>query len=229
MSAGLSLLLVEDNEMVREEMILFLARQGWQVRGVDCGEDLNHALMAKVPDIVILDVNLPYEDGYSIASRLRQSHPHVGIVMLTARVRPGDRIEGYRAGADVYLTKPTQTAELLAVIQNLSLRLQPISTAELLLDVDAARLILSDGQTCHLTRTEAKFLEILALSPGREADNDFLAMALAGNESRQVTRDNLSVLVSRLRSKFHELDELANLVVTRRGLGYRLSLPVRVK
>ena len=229
MSAGLKLVLVEDNEMVREEMVLFLARQGWQVQGVDCGEDLNHALMTEVPDIVILDVNLPYEDGYSIASRLRESHPCIGIIMLTARVRPGDRIEGYRAGADVYLTKPTQTAELLAVIHNLSQRLQRDMPCGMVLDRDIAALVSSGGRACHLTRTEVRFIEILALSPGREADNDFITLELAGEDDRQVTRENLSVLVSRLRSKLQMLDELSNFIVTRRGLGYRLSQPVRVK
>ena len=124
MSADLSILLVEDNESLREEMVCFLNRPGWRAHGVDCGEELNYWLMENHADVVILDVNLPYEDGYSIASRLRTSHPDVGIVMLTARVRPVDRTEGYHAGADVYLSKPTHPTELIAVIDNLGRRLQ---------------------------------------------------------------------------------------------------------
>lgn len=226
MPSGLSLLLVEDNEMVREEMVCFLARQGWHVQGVDCGEELNHWLGSHTPDIVILDVNLPYEDGYSIAARLRQTHPGIGIIMLTARVRPSDRVAGYQAGADVYLTKPTQTAELIAVIENLSTRLLPVGTAQLVLDRQSAELRGLQGEVCHLTPSEIKLLELLALSPGQAADSEYLLEAL-GDGSRQITRDNLSVLVSRLRGKCQRMTGVANLVLTHRGMGYRLSRPLR--
>ena len=123
MSTNLNIVVVEDNDLLREEMVSFLTRPGWQAHGVGSGEDLNSWLKQDTPHLAVLDVNLPHEDGYSIASRLRARYPVIGIVMMTARVMSGERIVGYEYGADVCLTKPTNTRELTAVVENLSRRL----------------------------------------------------------------------------------------------------------
>ena len=221
MAADLSLLVLEDNALVREEMLCFLSRAGWRVDGVDCGEALNAWLLRETPDIVILDVNLPHEDGYSIATCLRESHPRLGIIMLTARVRPSDRATGYNAGADVYLTKPTQTRELIDVIENLARRLRPRHDTQLRLDRSRNLLLGPRGDSCRLSPSESRLLELLALAPERTADTDFLLVALT-DEVRSLSRNNLSVLVSRLRSKAHQLQDVAQLVAAHRGHGYRL-------
>ncbi len=115
-----SVVVVEDNETLRDELVLYLSEEGFAVRGVGGGgQELNEAIEALPTDILILDLNLPGEDGISITRRIRRSLPTVGIIMLTARLRSTDRLEGYASGADVYLTKPTRPEELVAVVRNL--------------------------------------------------------------------------------------------------------------
>lgn len=226
MSADLNIVVVEDNDLIREEMVCFLTRPGWHAYGADCGEQLNQLLAEMEPDIAVLDVNLPYEDGYSIAARLRETHPDIGIIMLTARVRPVDRSEGYQSGADVYLTKPTNTDELISVIQNMTRRLRPLAVRQLRLDRKRGLLIGLTEDHCKLTVTELRILELLALAPGREADAEFLLAELEMTEARTISRENLSVMISRLRSKCLQLQGVENLLVSHRGQGYRLALPI---
>lgn len=228
MPADLMIVVVEDNELLREEMVCFLTRPGWQAHGVDCGEELNAWLAGNVPDIAVLDVNLPYEDGYSIAARLRESHPGLGVVMLTARVRHAERATGYQAGADVYLTKPTSPDELIAVIENLGRRLQPREVSQLLLDRAGAALTDMSGQRCALTQNELRFLELLALAPGRGADIEYLLCAMTSREDRPPTRESLAVLISRLRGKCKQMLGIENLLIADRNVGYRLSMSVRL-
>lgn len=229
MLTDLKIVVVEDNEQLREEMVDFLTRPGWDAHGVDCGEELNEWLIEHSPDVVLLDVNLPYEDGYSIAERLRKTHPNVGIVMLTARVRPTDRTEGYQSGADVYLTKPTHTNELVAVIENLGRRLHRVEVQAYLLDRQTRSLSSPQGQRCNLTHGELRLLEILALSPAREIETDFLLERLGEREDKAPTRESIAALISRLRTKCKDYLDLDNLVVASRGVGYRLCVPLRLK
>lgn len=229
MSAELTIIVVEDNELLREEMVCFLARPGWQAHGVDCGEELSLWLVGNTPDIAVIDVNLPYEDGYSIAKRLRESHPSMGIVMLTARVRHVDRATGYQAGADVYLTKPTSTIELIAVIENLGRRLRPQESVRLLLDRTSSVLISPLGGRCVLTQSELRLLELLALASGRAADIEYLLRATSNREDRPATKEGLAALISRLRSKCKQALGQDNLVVAHRGVGYRLTVALRLQ
>lgn len=228
MSADLIIVVVEDNELLREEMVSFLTRPGWRAHGADCGEALSDWLRDHAPDIAVLDVNLPYEDGYSIATRLRESHPGMGIVMLTARVRHADRASGYLSGADVYLTKPTNTAELIAVIENLSRRVRREAPSQFVLDRAGTTLTSPAGSRCLLTQSELRLVELLALAPGREADLEYLLAAMIGRDERPVTAAALAVLISRLRGKCQQALGVDNLVIAQRGVGYRLSVPVRL-
>jgi DNA-binding response OmpR family regulator len=229
MFADLKILLIEDNEHLREEMLDFLARPGWTVHGIDCGEELNIYLGKETPDLVLLDVNLPYEDGYSITSRLRTTHPDIGIVLLTARVRPIDRATGYKAGADVYLTKPTNTEELIAVIENIGRRLKRREIRYFILDRLAGKLHTPQGKACALTHSELRLIELLALSTGREVDVDQILSNLSGKEDKTATKESLAALISRLRSKCKTELEVDNLIAATRGLGYRLTVPLQLK
>lgn len=228
MSADLIIVVVEDNELLCEEMVSFLTRPGWQAYGVDCGEELSLWLEHNMPEIVVLDVNLPYEDGYSIATRLRESHPSIGIVMLTARVRHAERATGYQAGADVYLTKPTSTHELIAVIDNLGRRVQRAEVSQITLSRLGRVLTDMSGRSCALTRSEQRLLELLALAPGRRADIDYLLSAMTSREGRPATREALMVLISRLRGKCKQVLGIENLLTADRNAGYWLCLPIRL-
>lgn len=220
------LVLVEDNPLVVDEMCLLLRRQGYVVHDADCGEQLNDALRAHPIDIVILDVNLPHEDGFSIARRLRQSHPYIGIIMVTARGRHSDRSEGYQAGADVYMAKPVQPDELLAVLAKLTARLAPSRPSRFVLSRSRQQLMTDAGKSLDLSANEFLLLELLMLSPGQEADVEYLRFCLNRDGDGEMSRDSLYVLVSRLRTKVASSLGVASCLSAIRGYGYKLNIPL---
>ena len=119
----MKIIVVEDHEALREVTVAALQDMGHKVRGVDRAEALDEELPAFRPHLLILDLNLPGEDGVSLARRVRKAHPEIGIIMVTVRNQLGDKLTGYDSGADLYLTKPTSIEELAAAIQALSRRL----------------------------------------------------------------------------------------------------------
>lgn len=228
MDTMLKLLVVEDHELAREELIVLLRRQGWHADGADCGEELNALLLQSEYHIAILDLNLPHEDGLSIASRLKESHPHLGLIMLTARTRSVDRQQGYQSGADVYLNKPLNPDELIAVVSNLFNRLAPRQATELTLNSALNVLSNQNGLKCKLTNNETQLLQMLAMMPGREAEITYLLEAISRKSEPDLSREQLTVMVSRLRTKTTALGLSANLITAVRGFGYRLNLPLNI-
>ncbi len=226
----LTIAVVEDNDTLRDLLVSYLERPGRRVSGADCGESLNRLLANGPIDIVVLDLNLPYEDGLSITRRLRKSHPRIKIILLTARVRPVDRTIGYDAGADVYLTKPTNVAELDAVVRNLASRHkgEPLSS-NYVLNRQAQVLTSPKRRQAVLTATECAILEQLTLAPLEGADSEQLLLQLRCMGNAQLSRDNLAVTMSRLRTKLEiQLDD-AQLILTLRNFGYRLNQPVTLE
>ncbi len=220
----LDIVVVEDHDFVREELVTFLQRPGWRVRGVDCGEALDDALRYRPADVVVIDLNLPGEDGLSISRRLRTAMPQLGILMLTARTLSRDKTVGYQSGADVYLTKPASVAELEAVILSLSRRLRRAVADGPRLDVTACRLLLPDQRLADLTLLECHLLYELSLASERQLDSSALLFRL-GNHPGATSR-NLPVIVSRLRHKISEKLQLPDIIKAVRGHGYRLTLPL---
>lgn len=228
-SVSVGIAVVEDNDTLRDLLVSYLEGPQRRVFGADCGEALNAILIEHPLDIVILDLNLPHEDGLSIAQRLRRSHPHLRIVMLTARVRPIDRSQGYDVGADVYLTKPTSAKELDAVVRNLSQRTGVATDARFVLH--RASRVLTGPQRRHavLTNTECALIELLALAPTDGIPADTLLDGLQRRTGTEITRENLAVSISRLRSKMLVELEASDLIETLRNYGYRLVQPVSVE
>lgn len=219
---------VEDNDTLRDLLVSYLDRPGRRVFAADCGEALNQVLAQHPLDIVVLDINLPYEDGLSITRRLRASHPQTKVVMLTARVRAADRTEGYDAGADVYLTKPTNMAELDAVVRNLAGRRGANATlAGFVLNRQAQVLTSPQRKQVVLSTAESLILVQLALAPAEGMDAEALLERLREQQGNaQLSRDNLMVAVSRLRFKVEVQLDAAQLIQTVRNFGYRLSQAV---
>lgn len=224
LTTPLGIAVVEDNDTLRELLVSYLAGPGRQVTGVDCGEELNRLLMEQAIQIVVLDVNLPYEDGFSIAQRLKHSHPEIRIVMLTARVRPTDRSQAYQTGVDVFLTKPTNPQELEAVVANLATR-ERVTQPELPTLLRQHRLLVvpQRGQLL-LSPNEAVLLEQLALAPEKALHADALVAMLRSGGKSDFSRENLTVLVSRLRHKLAEQGLHAEAIKAVWGFGYRLEL-----
>lgn len=121
----LNIVLVEDHDLLRTVTESVLTGAGHKVLALGCAEEVDEALSGMNPDLYILDLNLPGEDGISLARRIRRSHPRVGIIMTTVRSEVTDRLDGYESGADIYLPKPTDPTELLAAAVALARRLRP--------------------------------------------------------------------------------------------------------
>lgn len=227
--AANQVLLVEDNIALREALQDQLSHAGFAVRGVGDGQELNQALATAVPDVVVLDLNLPEEDGLSIARRLRQALPNIGIVMLTARVRSIDRQEGYESGADVYLTKPVKPSELTKVLQTLCRRMAPVFTpGSWLLNTSMLQLLPPEQPAISLTVSEASLVHELALS------GELLGMSrlieLFGDLDLPETTNKLRIeqIVSRVRRKMDTVlkGQPGIKAVTR--LGYKLFVPINI-
>ena len=224
-----ALIVVEDNETLRDELVLFLSEEGFDVRGVDSGEELNKALQAQHADILILDLNLPAEDGIAITRRIRRSLPKLGIIILRARVRGTDRLEGYTTGADVYLTKPTRPDELAAVVRNLFGRIgSAVTPVRWQLDMTGLTLHSPTGADIRLTGSEALLLKAMALN-GQFMDHSAL-MAQFGDMclSEKINKARIEVLISRLRVKLgHYIGEGFDIKALR-GRGYQLGFSLVV-
>ncbi len=215
--------MVEDNDALREQLMAFLSRPGWQVRGADGGEQLDELLRDRPAQVLVLDLNLPLEDGTSIAQRMRTAYPDLGIVMLTARVRSGDRTAGYASGADV----PDQTHQCGRTgncDSCLARRLVPVADASLVLDLTQLALRGPEGVRLALTAVEARLLQLLATAPQRQLDTDYLLHMLYPAQEASLHRNHLAVLISRLRTKLNASDlPEQDLVRAVRGQGYRLA------
>ena len=116
MPRSLKIVVIEDYDDYREAICEALRRDGHEVVGVAMAEDVDDEPFGHVSDLYIVDLNLPGEDGISLARRIRHSQPDVGIVIVSARNSVEDRIGGYRSGANIYLTKPFSLDELRAVV-----------------------------------------------------------------------------------------------------------------
>lgn len=124
-SGGASLIvLVDDEEDLREPTAAYLREQGYEVADVEGGAALDWLMASRRPSLVVLDVTMPVEDGFSIARRLRASDPGLGIIMLTARRDVIDRVVGLELGADDYLMKPFELRELLARVRSVLRRME---------------------------------------------------------------------------------------------------------
>jgi DNA-binding response OmpR family regulator len=203
--------IVEDHEILREELAATLSREGYSVFTTDCGDGLNKILINTNISIIILDLNLPDEDGLDIIRRVKRSMPHVGIISLTGRIRSLDRVVGYQEGADIYITKPSRPEELVFSVKNLSSRLnRPISTKKVwTLDVKKAILISPENDVVNLSNSEFLVLNLMALST---SVNLYQFQEFLSSSGRSISREQLENLISRLRKKlkpfFQASDEL---------------------
>jgi DNA-binding response OmpR family regulator len=233
-----SIIVVEDNRSVSEEVCLVLEEAGWSVSAADDAEAFRALLPQQIPDMVVLDLNLPGEDGISLCKCLRLNYPQIGIVMLSARVMGRERTEGYVAGADVYLTKPTRPEELLAVVRNLFNRKAPAfggtpDTGHWHLQLKGARLVSPQLDILSLTPGECIFLRELALSPGAcsyRQLNDQLNEVLGGEgHTEKSYKARLEVLVSRLRTKLRQFGGQGLEIKTVHATGYQLTSALKLQ
>ena len=217
----MKIIVVEDNLDLQQELVFMLGKSGHSVTGVSAGPELDRCLPEFQPDIVLLDVGLPGEDGFSIARRLR-SIPHLGIVMLTARGSDEDHIQGLEGGADNYLTKPVNRRVLLAVLERVYNRLRPpaeIPATLWKLQPNEHLLISPSAALIPLTDAEQTILETLMLAPGKTVSRRQLIEAL-GYDYLSFDGRRLEVRMSRLRKKIRDLAGDDDPLKSEWGIGY---------
>jgi DNA-binding response OmpR family regulator len=226
MDASLNLIVVEDHDALRAVTVALLTEHGHQVMGVASAEALDDQAGRRVADIYLLDLNLPGEDGISLARRLRRVHPNVGIIMVTARNQAQDSVNGYDSGADIYLTKPLEQAELVSAVNALARRVKPMAThaTEDVLKLDMQRLVLSGArEVVSVTDTDASVLSALARAPGQRLGFWQLHEVL-GQLPNEANKASLEVRMVRLRKKITQASGDDGALKAIRGHGYQLCM-----
>lgn len=218
------LLLVDDDDRIRDLLKRYLSQQGARVSAAADAQGAR-ALMASMEfDLLVLDVMMPKEDGFSLAETVRRNS-NVPIVLLTARGMPEDRIRGLQIGADDYVPKPFEPAELAlrinAILRRaISTRGEAPETVQFgAFSFNTTRGELSrDGAAVRLTEAEIALLRILAARPGEVVTREDLAKRTGAGLERSV-----DVQVTRLRRKIEADPRAPIFLQTVRGVGYRLA------
>ncbi|MDO9023764.1 response regulator transcription factor [Zwartia sp.] len=227
MDSQLKIALIEDNDDLRDLLVRDLSKAGYIIHTAESAEDLDELVALTVMDILILDLNLPGEDGLSIARRYKRANPDLYIIMLTARSQEHDRIAGYESGADVYLIKPVSSAELTAAIGSVSRRLlKQNDQQEIVLHVRT--MTLTGIKTVELNRQEMVILKALNESPNGNLPYYRLLELCGETEINENAKATLEVRVVRLRKKIADAGIEGRTIRAIRSEGYQLFPRIKI-
>jgi len=221
MAAMLSVLIVEDHDRLRDMLTQHLLQNGCHAVGAEDAEGMQQCLARQAFDVVVLDLNLPDEDGLSIAQRLRRTYPDLFIIMMTARNSAADRVAGYQSGADVYISKPSSGDELLAAINSWRRRALNQQNRRPTIQLNVQRCELSGQNTVSLSATETKILRGLCLAPGLKLDY-FRLIELLDQDVDAKGKAHLEVYMARLRKKLVQAGFATPAIKAIRNEGYQL-------
>lgn len=232
---GERILIVDDEPRYIRLLRFNLEAAGYRVDSAESGEAALAALAAGVPDLLVLDIMLPGQDGFEICSRIREFST-VPIIMLSARGGPEDRVKGLRVGADDYVVKPFSAQELLARVEAVLRRVrlgeapgrEPSFThGDLHMDfltrqvmVRSRQAHLSPWRQVHLSPTEYRLLHCLVENAGKVVTQDALLAEVWGEAYES---DVLRVTIRRLRQRIEEHPEEPRIITTVPGVGYLLA------
>ena len=238
-TAPIHLAVLDDEVDITTLLANYLKSHGYRVSQLHSGRALMELMASDPPALVLLDLGLPGEDGFSIARQLRE-HWRCGLVIVTGRGDAVDKVVGLEVGADDYVTKPFDLRELLARIKAVLRRLTPseppaqapaasprnkLCFAGWALDTAARQLTGPNGQDVPLTTGEFDLLCAFAQHPGRVLSRDFLLEQTRGREAAPFDR-TIDVQVGRLRKKLEADAEDPQIIKSVRGAGYILVPPV---
>jgi DNA-binding response OmpR family regulator len=229
-SAG-CVLVVDDDSSIREMLSDYLSSQGFKVVLAEDGAAMRAAIEAATPDLVLLDLKLPHEDGLSLARYLRE-HYDVGIIMVTGAGGLVDRIVGLEIGADDYVAKPFEPRELLARIKSVLRRMQArpaltderestrsVSIGHCRLDLASHQLFDRDGAEVPITTMEFDLLKVFVENPGKALSRDRI-LTLTKNREWDPYDRSIDIRVARLRRKVEADPDNPRVIRTVRGVGY---------
>ena len=236
-----TLLVVDDEPELRGLLAEYFGRHGFAVSTAEDAAQARGRIAAARPDLAVLDINMPGENGLSLARWLREAHPSVAIVMLTTVGESVDRIVGLELGADDYISKPYELRELLARVRAVLRRSQrvvatPAATAAVapaavigaarqipfgdrLLDLDQRKLYATDGAEIEITAAEFDLLALFARHPNRPLNRDQI-MEQAHNRGWDVFDRSIDLRVMRLRRKIERNPDKPEVLKTVRNVGY---------
>jgi len=227
------ILVVDDDARIRDLLRRYLSQEGFEVTMAEDGQELSRVLLRETPDLIVLDVMMPGEDGISICRRLRSMGERASIIMLTARSEDVDRIVGLEVGADDYLSKPFNPRELLARIHAVLRRRPPpeepgapttdernavLTFGPFTLDLSKRMLYRGDHEL-SLTTGEFAMLKVFVRHARRPLTREKLAMLARGREFEPFDR-SLDVQISRLRRLIEDDISAPRYIQTVWGLGY---------
>jgi DNA-binding response OmpR family regulator len=229
-------LIVDDDESVRHLVDDYLVQNDFRVSGASRGAELLAVLGGQVVDLVLLDLRLGGEDGMQLLRQLR-AQSHIPVIILTGRTEEADRVMGLELGADDYLTKPFSPRELLARIRTVLRRTHagqevhgaPVCRAYRIpgweLNLRTRRLTAEDGTQIALSNGEFNLLAALLATANRVVTRDQL-IEMSRRYDNEVYDRAVDVQILRLRRKLERNPAEPQIIVTERGAGYRIAVPV---
>ena len=217
------ILIVEDDEKLRDELEVFLNNNGYQVQCLKTFNNTINDILEIKPNLILLDISLPGNDGEYICKEIRKQS-NMGIIIITSRDNELDELISINYGADHYVTKPFNIQILLAKINSLLRRTNNyydlIDAKDFILDI-SNNTITKNDITIDLTKNEYKILKFLVENRGKIVSREDIMECLWESESF-IDDNTLSVNITRLRTKLEELN-LKDLIETKRGQGYILK------
>jgi DNA-binding response OmpR family regulator len=229
-----TVLLVDDEPELRALLAEYFGRNGFEVLQAEDAAAARARVAERVPDVAVLDINMPGENGLSLARALREAHPRLAVLMLTTAGEAIDRIVGLEVGADDYLAKPFELRELLARVRAVLRRLQVTAAPAAMpvpsdpervafglceLDVSQRKLFGTDGAEIDITAAEFDLLALFARHPNRPLNRDQI-MEQAHNRGWDVFDRSIDLRVMRLRRKVERNPDKPEVIKTVRNVGY---------
>lgn len=219
------ILIVEDDEKLRNELEIFLNNNGYQVKTLKTFDNTIPDILAQTPDLMLLDINLPNADGQYICKEIRKQST-MPIIIITSRDNEVDELLSINYGADHYITKPFNIQILLAKIASLLRRTnqeikqqERMDCKDFILNIDKST-IEKNGNIVELTKNEIRILKYLVQNREKIVSREEIMECLWDSESF-IDDNTLTVNITRLRNKLDELN-LKELLETKRGQGYIL-------
>ncbi len=220
------IVIVEDDRKLREELKIFLEKHGYNVEMLEKFDNTIEDILNAKPDLILLDINLPYVDGEYICKEIRKIS-NVPIIMVTSRDNELDELLSINNGADQYVTKPYNIQILLAKIERLlkrsyssNISQDKINCGNFILNISKS-IIEKENISLELTKNELKILYFLVLNKEKIVSRNEIMDYLWDSESF-VDDNTLTVNIKRLRTKLEEIG-LKDIIETKRGLGYILK------
>lgn len=228
----LNIVLVEDHDILRQMLKQALEEAGHQVVALSCAEELEDEARGQPADVFLIDLNLPGEDGLSLIERLRTACPLAGLIVVTARSGLQDKLACYARGADLFLSKPLEVAELCAAVAAFGRRRQRLDnllSQQQAFTLSQQQMTLShhgNGQV-GLSASEVSILVAFSRAPGQRVAYWQIAETL-GLDLQTYPKASLEVRIVRLRRKLVDAGAGLGCIEAVRGEGYQLCIAIHV-